>query len=498
MSDNPMITKYLNTIQNSLDSNEAPLIEAALNLMCYLNANGYNMQSFVPQILKYVFDSKHAISSMAQMLIIDITNGVLEEKCVCLLLKLIDSKNPKKRLFGLKTLANLNVQNTGYVIDVVVSRIEKEKNLLLRKVILLTLSCLAKKCSEKISSITTVIKRYMDGRNVMEVEGALEAIEILSLENLIEENYTKYSLILWNMLLKLSCKSQAIALKYLRRNGNWDHMYIGIIRLLMHSQDISVVIEASKFLMDEPEMILPPLIRLSCEQNVQTIFVYLQIEKISKSYPDVVLPYANHFLPPKDSDVFSHLSVLILTNIGASKFLLRWALYYNNKFAAHSLGKLKNEKALTILLKKGNEQISEIAAFYISKFIKSEDYIAKLLQFKEIRASIVSIFTDLYHDFPELSQEMLEILLNKFNNLSRDIKYEGSLLAASLINLNQSKIGYEFLQKCLVDTVDSISSNAKILQFMISSENPNIRNSIVGRREIPNPSIPTVYMPINI
>ena len=84
MSDNPMITKYLNTIQNSLDSNEAPLIEAALNLMCYLNANGYNMQSFVPQILKYVLDSKHAISSMAQMLIIDITNGVLEEKCVCL------------------------------------------------------------------------------------------------------------------------------------------------------------------------------------------------------------------------------------------------------------------------------------------------------------------------------------------------------------------------------------------------------------------------------
>lgn len=485
MSSDSKIAKLADTLRRGLDSSDPALVEASLDLACYLTANGYDLSPFIPRILRCLCSG--ACAAMAQMLFVDITGGAPDERAVCALLQLIDSRSATKRLCALKAAAHLS-DSGGGVSDIVASRIPREQSALLRKAMLLALACLAQQRSSARARVVALANRFLASGDALEAEGALGALAIIGGDG------AELPRALWDALPALSGCAQAVALRLLRRCGA-DADARARAAPLLHSQSAAAVVEAARFFADDPARALPPLLRVAGAQDCSAVFALREIEAVSRAHPSAVAPYADRFLPPKASEVFAHLCVAILANVGACAQLLRWALYYGNAFAAHALGRIGDEDALVALLTRGKAQSAEIAAFYVAESGCRRRVVEALVRYREVRAPVVSVFTETQSEFPEHAEEMLQTLIDEYEELGRDTKYEGSLLAAARVEEVQSKRGNEFLERCEGDEADDIRDNAKILRMMIESKEQKVRALIRGKREIPKPPMPTVYIP---
>lgn len=488
-----VIKQYFNNIQKCLLSNDDLSIGAALRLLCGLLSRGYSLKEFAPLIAQHVSNNCSEVEILSQMLMLQVTEDD-HSSCLQAVNSLINSASSKiesKRLRAVKTLSNLgeNSELEKVIRSVLQSRINDESSYV-KKAIIVGEANLVKIDEDVRGAVKKMILSAFESGDSVLISGAIFAAEIIGETEMIVKASDK----LWPVMLTLDPWAQSKALHYLLSTKQLA--YQSILTILLHSQNSSVVFEAMKYFEDDIEKIVPPLIRLIYEQSVVSIHAFAELEKISRKNPKILVNYSSHFLPPQPSEAAAHLSVLILGNIGieCSSILRKWALNYNNQFAAHFIGKIKDIEGLIMLLKSASEPIAEIAAFYAAKNV-DQFLLAQLLEFEKIKPSVVSVFTDSCKNNVAISESMMKILVSKYDELSREVKNEASLLAVRLIECSNSTISKEFLYKTGKDSNPDVLRRSKVLQIMLSSPKPQIKNAIWTTRDPPPPSPPVIYLP---
>ena len=492
---NDVISQYYSSIREYLSSRDDASIEVALRLLCGLMSRGYNLSQFAPLVAQHVINEKDEVEILAQMLMLQLASSDNEAclQAVNSLYTATQSPKEARRLRAMKTITNLNHPDLVQIIDNLLQNGMSDESQYVRKATLVGSAKLVKLSEQKRPSVKKLLINALDSGDPIVISGAIYAAEMIDEINIIINSSEK----LWPIMLSLDPWTQSRVLHHLRQSQKTSMK--SIISILLHSQNASVVIEACQYFIDEPETIIQPLIRLLYSPPVISVHSFVLLEKISEKYPKSLSNFANHFLPPQQSEHAEHLSVKILGNIGlncSSEFLLKWALNCNNSFAAHYIGKISSIESLKILLDKAQKPIAEISAFYTAKIINENNndvLLSSLLELNGPKSPVVAVFSDTCLKHFELGKAMIQLLLEKFNNLNRDVKNEGSLLAARLFEAHNLEIGLTYLEKCLNDNNQDVIKRAKILDMMIKSE--NIKKTVWATRDPPPPSPPVIFIP---
>ncbi|KAH0789124.1 ARM repeat-containing protein [Histomonas meleagridis] len=477
--------EYFARINECLESRSIGYNKQGFYLLCRLLSHNVPLDKFKPLITKHISSPKSQVEILSQMFFAQYydPNDKLCLETLKTLMKQTESPNEIHRIHAVKTLSNINHPD---IIQKLIQVAQSDKSPLVKKASLIGASYRVSKSGIDSNNllIIVLIKSFFKTEDPILVSGAILSSHIIKIPSLIQE----FKDSIWPLIYSLDPWSQSQAIPYLPDVN--DHK--PILFALLHSQNPIVVLETVKRLPDEPEKIIPPLLRLTNQNSIISIHAFSALESVSLQYPQYLQPYSSYFLPLNNSIETSYLSVKILGNIDCTKYLLNWALYERNIYAAHLIGKKKDENCLRTLLENGTDLISEIASFYSSK-INNEEFLVNLLNVKRIRSTIVAVFTEISKENPKISELMLENLLSKYNELERDVKNEAALLSVRLIDCAHSDCANEFFDKCLNDVDEDIRNRAKTLKYLLES-GPNLRKAIWNTSEPPNPAPPYIFL----
>jgi len=492
---NDVISQYYSSIRECLSSRDDDSIGVALRLLCGLMSRGYNLSQFAPLVAQHVINDRDEIEILAQMLMLQLASSDNDSclQAVNSLFNAVQSPKEARRLRAIKTITNMNHPDLIQIIEAAIQKGIEDDSQYVKKAAIIGAAKLAKLSETKKNYVKKLISSSFDSSDPIVISGAIFSAELVDDGSLIVAASEK----VWPIMLSLDPWSQARALHYLRQNQK--AIMKSVVSVLLHSQNASVVVEASQYFLEEPELIIQPLIRLLYSPPVISVHAFVVLEKLAERHPQQLAPYASHFLPPQQSEHAEHLSVKILGHIGShcsSDILMRWALNCGNSFAAHHLGKIGAVDCITTLLEKGQKPIAEIAAYYAAKFALEENgasTLASLLEIDGPKASVVAVFSDSCKVHHQMGEAMLEVVIDKYSSLGRDVKNEASLLASRMIDLKNSEIGRRLLNMCLSDENNDVMKRAKILDMMIKSE--NLKKAVWSSRDPPPPSPPVIVLP---
>ena len=493
---NDVISQYYSSIRECLSSRDDASIEVSLRLLCGLMSRGYNLSQFAPLVAQHVINDRDEVEILAQMLMIQLSPSDPDAclQAVNSLYAAMKSPREARRLRAVKTLTSLNHPDLVPIIDKLIQVGMSDESQYVRKATLIGSAKLVKICEQKRPAVKRQLQTAFTTSDPIVISGAIFACEVINETQIIVAAADK----IWPVMLALDPWTQSRALHYLRAS---QKSMKSIVSVLLHSQNSSVVIEASQYFMDEPEVVIQPLIRLLYSPPIVAVHAFVVLEKLAKEFPEQVAPYASHFLPPQQSEHAEHLAVNILGHIGkycSPDILTRWALNCGNSFAAHFIGEMEATDSIKQLLEKGKKPIAEIASYYAVKLANGEGgqaLLASLLELDGPRAPVVAVFSDTCKESPELGEAMIKLVIERYNELGRDVKNEAALLAARMIDSSSNESGKKLLSMCLADTNQDVSKRAKILDMMIKSEKPAMKKTVWSTRDPPPPSPPVIYIP---
>lgn len=493
---NDVISQYYSSIRECLSSRDDASIEVSLRLLCGLMSRGYNLSQFAPLVAQHVVNERDEVEILAQMLMIQLSSS---DNDACLqavnsLYAAMKSPRESRRLRAVKTLTSLNHPDLVQIIDRLLQIGMSDDSQYVRKATLIGSAKLVKLCEQKRPAVKRQLQSALASSDTIVLSGAIFACEIINETQLIVAAADK----IWPIMLALDPWTQSRALHHLRSSQKSTR---SVTSVLLHSQNASVVIEAAQYFLDEPDVVIQPLIRLLYSPAVISVHAYVALEKIAQKFPEHIIPFASHFLPPQPCEHAEHLSVQILGHLGKScppDILLRWALNCGNPFAAHFLGQNGFSEAIKDLLERGNKNVSEIASYYAAKLATEEAgeaLLASLLELDGPRAAVVAVFSDTCKTSVELGEAMIKLLMEKFGELPRDVKSEAALLAARMVDIGGDNSGRKLLDMCLSDQNQDVAKRAKILDMMVKSDNEKMRKTVWSSRPPPPPSPPVIYIP---
>ncbi|EAX87830.1 hypothetical protein TVAG_421690 [Trichomonas vaginalis G3] len=493
---NDVISQYYSSIRECLSSRDDASIEVSLRLLCGLMSRGYNLSQFAPLVAQHVVNERDEVEILAQMLMIQLSSSDSDAclQAVNSLYTAMKSPRESRRLRAVKTLTSLNHPDLVQIIDKLLQIGMSDDSQYVRKATLIGSAKLVKLCEQKRPAVKRQLQSALGSADTIVISGAIFACEIINEVQLIVAAADK----IWPIMLALDPWTQSRALHHLRSSQKSTR---SVVSVLLHSQNASVVIEAAQYFMDEPEVAIQPLIRLLYSPPVISVHAFVALEKIAEKFPDLLIPYASHFLPPQQCEHAEHLAVQILGHLGpkcSPDILLRWALNCGNSFAAHYLGQNNFSEAIKELLERGNRAVAEIASHYASILAKTEAgeaLLASLLELDGPRAPVVAVFSDTCRENKELGDAMIKILTEKYNELPREVKTEGALLAARMVDIGGENGGRRLLDMCLSDENQDVQKRAKILDTMVKSDNEKMRKTVWSTRPPPPPSPPVIFIP---
>ena len=493
---NDVISQYYSSIRECLSSRDDASIEVSLRLLCGLMSRGYNLSQFAPLVAQHVVNDRDEVEILAQMLMIQLSPSDPDAclQAVNSLYSAMKSPREARRLRAVKTLTSLNHPDLVQVIDKLLQIGMADESQYVRKATLIGSAKLVKLCESKRAAVKRQLQNAFNSADPIVISGAIFACEIIGETQLIVAAADK----IWPIMQSLDPWTQSRALHHLRAS---QKSMKSVVSVLLHSQNSSVVIEASQYFMDEPELVIQPLIRLLYSPPIIAVHAFVVLEKLAKQFPEQVAPYASHFLPPQQSEHAEHLAVRILGHIGkhcSPDILTRWALNCGNSFAAHYLGEMEAVDSIKLLLEKGQKPIAEIAAYYAVKLASGNDgaaLLASLLELDGPRAPVVAVFSDTCKESPELGEAMIKIVIEKYQELGRDVKNEAALLAARMIDASSNESARKLLNMCLSDSNQDVSKRSRILDMMVKSDKESIKKTVWSSRAPPPPSPPVIYIP---
>ncbi|KAH0788992.1 Adaptin N terminal region family protein [Histomonas meleagridis] len=488
-----VLKQFFSNIKECLQSRDDLSIHASLKLLCGLLSRGFSLTEFVPLIAQHVVNDNDEVETLSQMLMVQLPDDDKSSRLQAVNSLIQASTSPKesRRIRAVKTLSSFDNPELVDIISSLLSNSLNDDSPYVKKAAIVGFAKLATYKPSLKPSVEKGIHNALESGDPLVISGAIYACEIIGSNSIIKDNNER----IWPILLALDPWSQSRSLRNLL--GTEQLAYKSILTILLHSQNPAVVFEATKYFEDsEPELIIPSLIRLIYSTNVISIHSFVILEKISKKHPQLLTSYMAHFSPPQKSEATSHMSVQILGNIGVecAHILKKWALFYNNQFAVHFLGKLGHKESLIELLKSANEEIAEIAAFYAAKIV-DKSFLAQLLELPKIKAAVVSVFTDSCKDNIMISEEMLKRIDKNYNDVGREVKNEAALLAVRLADCNKSDDAAKFLSRCEADKNPDVVKRAKVLKIMLMSSKTQIKNAIWTSRDPPPPATPVIYIP---
>ncbi|KAH0789110.1 Adaptin N terminal region family protein [Histomonas meleagridis] len=488
-AEDEVIKQYYTRIQKALKSKDKSTIKTGFYDLCALLSKGYSITEFDRLISEHVVNDKDSIEILSQMLMVYLvqTNKSSYSQANNLLFQSLNSPKESRRIRATKTLGSL--ADAG-LIDVISSKllnVLNDESSYVKKAAIVSLAHMATEKEVLKPVLENHIKTAFANDDQIYISGAIYACDILNLTSLIADSHER----LWSILLSLDPFTQSIALKHLISTS--QPQYKPILKTLLHSPNANVVISASKYFQDDPEPIVLPLLRLLYCPDIISLHSLQLIEQITRTNPQLFKPYLTHFSPPQTSSSFTTLCINILRNVQtelSSEILLKWALYYNNQQAVHCLGEFGDKEKLLLLLRKSNLTISEISAFYLTKFIDNE-LLANIIEMGPTNSSIISVITDTCKDNIDAAVTMLNVIIDKFDVMNEDTKNEAALLAVRTLDCdNGNKCAKKVLELCEMDKCDGVARRANALRKMMK-----IKNAVWQTREPPKPVEGEARMP---
>lgn len=489
------LSVLLSNIRDCLASRDDASIRVALHLLCGLMSRGFNLASHAPLVAQHVVNDLDEVETLAQMLMIQLAP---EDSDACYqainaLIQAINSPKESRRIRAMKTLTTLNHPELANVIDTYLRKGMSDENPFVKKATVIGAANLATVCASRREPVKKLILKAFESDDPVIVAGCISACEILKEGRMIQLVSDTH---IWPIMLQLDSWSQGRALHYLK--GTKEGKVRSVLEVLLKSSCPSVVFETVQYFEDEPNLAIPPLIRLIYSDPAISLHAFVILNKISEKHPDALVPYANHFLPPQVTEHTRYLSVEILGHLGnriPSKYLLKWALHGQNCFAVHHLGALQDSTSLKVLLASAGDDIAEVAAFYAAK-ISDQSMLASLLELEGPRSAVIAVFSDSCQKNHELSDALLRTCIDKFSTMSREAQCEAALLAARMVKSASSEHGAQYLELCIASSNQDVSKRAKILKMMIESSNEKLANTVWATRDPPPPAPPVIFVPV--
>ena len=490
------VESFVEQLSECLNSHEKESILRALKYLCGYYSRGVNLRNisktdFLPMIVRHVVSDSPPIEILAQMFTVLYSSGDnVSLSAVNSLHGALDSPKEGRRIRAMKTLTNLDHPELMNVVREDVRKGLRDDSPFVKKAALIGAAKVAFANKDMKAAVKQLIADQLENSDPQVIAGCIAACELVGETKLITDRKEH----LWQIMTTLDAWTQARALHYLRKVES-GRTHESVLHTLLRSSSPAVVFETVQFFDDEPDLAIPPLIKLMYSPPVVAVHAYVLLLEIAKQHPEHMAPFASHFLPPQQTEHAGYLSVEILASLGDKcppRFLLRWALTEGNMRAVSALGKIGDKEGLQCLLESGSDEVAEVAAFYASKLF-DQAALASLLEFDGPRTAVIAVFSDACHENHELSESMLKICMERFKNMPREAKNEAALLAARLVECCNSQVGGEYLKMCLQCDIPDVSKRSKILMTILESE--KLRKTVWETRDPPDPSAPVIFVP---